>query len=651
MVIVWGLFSGLLIAQQSSLDALALDVLNQTDFEHQQNRHIAINDSLFKKNNLTTEFYYLDTLLHKAKFRENILIQALVEISKGNLFLEVGKSYNAIRSFQTAFSIFESVKDYSGMNSARSNIGNSYYYLGDLDKALFHYKLAIQDYVNIKDKTKKSEEKLANLYNNLGTVYCSKADYVFGKSYFDLALELWKKYGDTLSTAYIYNNYANIFFATGKSDSALFYFNKALDIKLRRGYNSDKSDAYNNLFNFYYSNKQYSNALKSVKNAIIYNDTSVFTSDLLTTYSNFATIYRELRDTKNEFHYFKLKTIVNDTLQNRSQLSNISQMEIKGEFEKIHLSDSIRSVEELKIRDLKIIEKRKESIFLIITLLLTVVALILIYLRFASTKKQKQLIELQKNIVEVKNKEITDSINYAKRLQDAILPAEKQFADNFKDHFIVYQPKDIVSGDFYFFEKRNQNLFIAAADCTGHGVPGAMLSIACSNALQKAVFELGLNHPGEILDAVKIMIIEHFNKSENSIRDGMDISLLNINTDTRQVFWAGANNRLFYVTNNALNELKPDRQPVGKSDSDKLFTTCAVPYEKEITFYLFTDGIIDQFGGDQIKKYSIAKFRKLIEEIKDLSLTEQGKIISDKINVWKGMNEQTDDITVIGIKL
>lgn len=639
------------INAQDEINQLSKNVISKTVFEQQQDRHIAINDSLFRRGSLKLQFKYLESLRLKAVEINSPRLIAVIDISYGNLYLETGNYYRALEAFQNAIKLFEAENSYSGVNSARANIGNTYYYMGNLDKALDYYKKAIEDYKKIKDVKPETEGKLANLYNNLGIIYASKNDYLYGKIYFDLALNIWHKQKDTISIAYIFNNYASVYMEQNKTDSAFHYFNKALAIKLKHGNQSDAVDAYNNLCDFYLRTNKYDKALEMAKLAESYLNKVDFTSDNKVTYTNLSNLYSKTGDIKNELKYIKLLSLVKDTLDKRSESDNISRLELKNEFDKIHLADSLRNQEEIRMKDLKISQKKNQSYFLIIALFLTVAILVLIYSRFKVTSKQKKIIEEQKEIVEYKNKEITDSINYASRLQSAILPSENVFKEVFSECFILFKPKDIVSGDFYFFERKGNDVFIAAADCTGHGVPGAMLSIACYNALQKAIFELNLNTTGTILDAVKDIVISNFNKSDNQIKDGMDISLLKIDLANKQIQWTGANNRLIYVQNKYLNELKPDRKPVGVSENDTPFTSQTIPYLEGTVFYLFTDGVTDQFGGPSHKKLTIAKFRQLIEDIKSRPLIEQSHYFKSELAEWQANYEQTDDITLLGIKI
>ncbi|HTA61848.1 MAG TPA: two-component regulator propeller domain-containing protein [Bacteroidia bacterium] len=271
--------------------------------------------------------------------------------------------------------------------------------------------------------------------------------------------------------------------------------------------------------------------------------------------------------------------------------------------------------------------------------------------RTAEVVKQKEELEQQKEIIEEKNKDITDSINYAKRIQDAILPPIELIQQKLPDTFLLYKPKDIIAGDFYWMEEIDHIIFIAAADCTGHGVPGAMVSVVCSNALNSAVKEFGLRDTGKILDKTRELVLETFKKSGEEIKDGMDISLLAIDEAKQQVLWSGANNQLWYISNNQLHEIKADKQSIGKTDNPKPFTAHTITFKKDDVYYLMTDGYPDQFGGPKGKKFKYKQLEEKLLAISDKPLQEQNTILKNTFNDWKGNLHQVDDVTLIGIKL
>jgi serine phosphatase RsbU (regulator of sigma subunit) len=273
-------------------------------------------------------------------------------------------------------------------------------------------------------------------------------------------------------------------------------------------------------------------------------------------------------------------------------------------------------------------------------------------------EKQKDIAEEQKHLLQEKQTEIIESITYAKRLQEAILPPFAFIDSNIKNNFILYKPKDIVAGDFYWAENIGDLFFIAAADSTGHGVPGAMVSVVCSNALNRSVKEFNLTETGKILDKTKELVVETFEKSTSEVKDGMDISLLCIDTKNKKVFWSGANNPLWYVcsskeieSHTELVEVKADKQPIGKTDKVNPFTTHEIEYKENTTFYLFTDGFADQFGGPNGKKFKYKPFAEILVQNVNKTPSEQSAILAEKFEAWKGELEQVDDVCIIGVKI
>ena len=262
---------------------------------------------------------------------------------------------------------------------------------------------------------------------------------------------------------------------------------------------------------------------------------------------------------------------------------------------------------------------------------------------------KNKLIEKQKEVVEEAHKEITDSIAYAKRIQSAILPSARIVKEYLKESFILYKPKDVVAGDFYWMEPLKEGVLFAAADCTGHGVPGAMVSVVCNNALNRSVREYGLTDPGVILDKTREIVIHEFEKAEEEVKDGMDIALCLLNGN--KLKYAGANNPLWIIRTGEIIETKANKQPIGNFDNLLPYTTHTFNLEKGDAIYIFSDGYVDQFGGVKGKKFKAKPFRLLLLSIQDKPMEQQRLLIDEAFENWKGNLEQIDDVCVIGVKI
>jgi serine phosphatase RsbU (regulator of sigma subunit) len=350
---------------------------------------------------------------------------------------------------------------------------------------------------------------------------------------------------------------------------------------------------------------------------------------------------------------FKLHKLYSDSIFNKEVLDNTIKQQLNYEFDK---KTAILQEQQLRERQLALAEKKKQSIiigFTISGIVILLIFLLLLNNRFKLTKKQKQIIEKQKQLVEEKNKEITDSINYAKRIQEAILPNKQKWNNLLSESFILYLPKDIVAGDFYWLEETEGYIYVAAADSTGHGVPGAMVSVVCSNALTKAVTEDKLKNTNEILNRTREIVIEKLSSDkEENIRDGMDVCLVRINKkNKKQIQYSGANRPLYIVQNGELKEITPDKQPIGQYEKSAPFAVQDIVLESAGMLYLSTDGYADQFGGDKQKKLTNKKFKELLIQVSDLPAVEQYSQLHEHYQHWKDNLEQVDDVTVIGLRL
>jgi serine phosphatase RsbU (regulator of sigma subunit) len=267
-------------------------------------------------------------------------------------------------------------------------------------------------------------------------------------------------------------------------------------------------------------------------------------------------------------------------------------------------------------------------------------------------ERTKEL-KIKNEEITIKNREITDNVNYARKIQTAILPDDKTILNAFPQSFALYMPKDIVSGDYYSFFHDKESAIIVAADCTGHGVTGAFLSVVGNSLLTQIVNEKKINNPGKILDCLNEEVIQTLNQRNSDSTDGMDVAICRVDFKNNLLHYAGANRPLWLIRNNEILIYSPNKFPVGGLQivHEENFKTHEVALEKKDTFYIFTDGFADQFGGIDGKKLMTKKFKEILLSIQDLGMADQKEFLKNVFEKWKGNNEQVDDVLVIGVRL
>lgn len=624
----------------------------------------------------------------------------LINKKKGNVTL-------GIEYYIQALEIFEEIGSDEGIGLCLNNLGAAYRYLGQMQDALEAYNRSLKIREKIGDK-----DGISGTLNNLAVLYSLQGDEQTSLEYYERSLEIRIELDDKLGIANSYSNIGKHYKDRLNYDVALDYYSKAETLYLELGFESGLGDLYNLFGGVYEDTKDYKKANEYFLKGLTYRRSSGNKNGIANSLNNLAVlefkqgnivqsekyaeealhIANELGNPyliqhaastlfktnenrgnhKTALEMYKLHILMRDSVLNLQTQKNTAQQIAKYEYEKKAAADSVEYANLQKIQQSQLEaelakseqleaeakSKKLQGYFLFGGLILALIFGGFIYNRFKITQKQNKIIEdkkneveMQKAIVETKNDEILASINYAQRIQNAILPTEDFLSDALKDHFILYMPKDIVAGDFYWIEKLGDDVLFAAADCTGHGVPGAMVSVVCHNALNRSVREFKLTDPGEILDKTRELVIEQFLSNNEQVKDGMDIALCKLN-ETHLEF-AGANNPLWILRkgSNEIEEIKGDKQPIGAFSRISKFNTHKCVLQKGDRIYIFTDGFADQFGGIKGKKFKYSSFKKLLVENALKTNLELKNTLSVELINWKGDLEQVDDICIIGITI
>jgi len=593
----------------------------------------------------------------------------------GDIYNNQGNYKEALRYFILSLDIFTETKNIRGMAWANSNIGVVLSNQSDINGAISHFKLAIKLAEEINDK-----KSAAWFANNLGNTYLSKKDYKTALDYFNKSLKNQKEaniVGNSL--AFTYNSIGMANFNLGNSHVALANFNIALGIRKEIGDKNGISWSLNDIGVLHARQKNYSKAIECYEEALKIAVELNSLERIRNSYHSLSNVYALKKDYTKAYQNHILYTEIKDSIFNETVHEQVREINSKYESDKkdaaLKIMNKEKKLSELEIENNKI-ELKNHQIqrnYFITGLILLVALAFFIYNRFQVSQKQKKIIELkehetklQKEVIEEKHKEITDSINYAERIQRSFLATKELLDENLKDYFVLFKPKDIVSGDFYFASVlTNGNFVLVTADSTGHGVPGAIMSLLNITSLEKAIENN--NQPAEILNTTRQVIIDRLKKdgSAEGGKDGMDASLTVYNFKEKKLSVSSANNPVWIVrastrsatasessATNETIEIKPDKMPVGKHDKqDVSFSQQEIDLLPGDVVYTLTDGFPDQFGGEKGKKFMTKNLRDLLSKNAHLPMNEQKELLENTLKNWVGDLEQIDDITLIGVRI
>lgn len=669
---------------------------------------------------------YADSCLYWARKTKQDALIGMAFQCKG-WYAESKSHFNAsLEYYYKSLSYMKKAENEQGIADAYGNLGNAYYALNDLTRCLEMQLLSLEYYEKIlarNPKGKVKEEALSGrsiALHNTGDLYLEIELFEQADDYLYESLDFDLEYGTPKDLAISYTTLGTMYKKWGKTDSAEYYFQKALNIDefedqldeyskavleyatlegaslsqsertkmakeaLENMRFMEKSDeevkaiiAISDYFFDQLSMDSLSTMLRNAYTIIQREDLQDLTPDYFRMYSRYNS---RLGDFEQAYfaldNYLELKMVADERRHTQDVIAGGIRYKLKAQFEQ----DSLQQVNDFATERTAYLEDISEIQNIVYLSVIGFILLIssLIYYVTSNRRKNRmnavlvernQLVQEQKSIVEEHNKSISDSINYARRLQSALLPTPDQINKFLPDSFLFFLPKDVVSGDFYWFENRGDWCFLAVADCTGHGVPGAMVSVVCSNALNRSVKEFALTKPAEILDKTRDLVLDAFAKSTEEVADGMDIALLAIHIKDKKVVFSGAQNGLWIIRerekyqstpndvrvledeNHVLLEWKGDKQPIGRFAAMKPFQEHEIRLEENDQLYLMSDGFADQFGGPNGKKFKYVALKKTLLSYANSSMLQQKEHISTTYFSWKKDNDQIDDVCIVGFKL
>lgn len=647
---------------------------------------------------------------------------------KGWYFQDNALFRQANDCFYKSLAAFKKSGDRQGVADAYGNLGNSYLDLHEYQKSLSYQLLSLEENEKILKSGKLSPQaraasKTGRTYalHNIGTIYSEIKMFDKALEYEFKSLVYERESNNHEGLAISYNTLANIHNELKHVDSAIYYFKKSIDLfesekvdypfgyasalqsfasmpnsglskkqqeaywqkslQLRREFGDVDGEAQTlleiaeNRFNELKTDSL-SRLLEHVYEIISTHDLDMLLENYLKLYSKYNS-----RIGKYDSAYFALENYLElkEVSDEKRRTHDLIAGDIKHQLKTKHFNDSLRIEHSFAVERAAHHEEISRIQNIVYLSVIGLITLIVSMFFFVSSNRRRRrlneilsekntLINKQKEEVETKNKAISDSINYAKRLQLATLPTKEEVNMHLPDSLLLYLPKDIVSGDFHWFEHKNGISFLAVADCTGHGVPGAMVSVVCSNALNRSVNEFGIREPAKILDKTRELVIENFAQGENQVHDGMDIALIAVDHSERQIYFSGANNGLWVIRDKAkkaidcadqqfetgdviLFEVKGDKQPVGPHTKPHPFSEKMISFESGDVLYLQSDGFADQFGGPDGKKYKYQHLKQFLTEIYSLPTEVQLERLNVEFKLWKGSNDQVDDVCLVGVRM
>jgi serine phosphatase RsbU (regulator of sigma subunit)/Flp pilus assembly protein TadD len=683
-------FSLTLLAQNKEVDSLQTLVSKAKEDTGKIALLNKLSACLRKKNNYGRATSYADEALLLSQKLGSQKGLALSCMNLGTISFGKADYKEALTYFQRAGTIFTALKDSSDIADALNGEGNVNYDQGSYPKALDCYfkSLKINEHRGSPSATSTSYENLAYVYknqgdlkqalsyeqkalalretlrdtftiaasyNNMGITYKNLKDYSNALRCHEKALQLREKIGDKNGMGASYNNIGLVYKNQGDYKKAVEYQLLGLKYRIEGGDKNGVAISRCNLGSLYLTLSDTKKALDQFQQGLEEGEALSSKEIIKHCYSGLSNTYEKTGDLVKALLYNRKYSDIKDSIVNESNNKQIAGMKALFESDqKDHQIILLNKDKETQAAIATADSKRQKVIIGAVTLglMLALVFVLFIWRSYRQKQKAHAEISAQKEIIEEKNKDITDSINYALRIQQAILPLDQKISKYLKEYFILFRPKDIVSGDFYWFQEKDGKIILAVVDCTGHGVPGAFMSLIGNDLLNEIVNGRSIHNPGHILQELNKGVHHALKQEETNSRDGMDLVICVL--EGKRLAIAAANNPVWiYRKNKAqIEEITATKAAIGgHTPAEHLFETTLLDILPGDAVYLFSDGLADQFGGPKGKKFKYKQFKDLLLAAASQPLPEQKKNLEQAFDNWKGSQEQVDDVCVVGLRV
>lgn len=527
------------------------------------------------------------------------------------------------------------------------------------------------DYLFKAEKYSKNfdERTRAGLFTVFGNTYRNIGNTDSALYYYERNLACLNKTLDPIQYGAAIGNIGNLYFDLGRNKEALQKQFESLEYFKFEADSMDIEIAYGTIADIYLKTEKFKDALRYYTMAIGISERLGFTEELMYNYEGLYKCYEKTGNYKEAHEVYKRFNQIKDSIRSNEVTKKLTEQELNYKYETKRKEDALIQKNKDLITDAKL-KSQKITIYSGVFAGIILIAFLFVTLRNSNIRKKinaklaqsNNEIQLQKNVIEIKNREITDSILYASRIQQGILPDLEEIKSILPNCFFFFRPRDIVSGDFYWLKSLNGNpqsgnknlVGIVVADCTGHGVPGAFMSFIGSTIFNQTIGNKNIELPADALNYLNSQLPQTLRSKSNTgqINDGMEAGVCIYNTANHKIFFSGANLNLIHIRNKITQEIKGDKHSIGlTAEQQKTFTNHELQLEPGDCIYMFSDGYPDQFGGEKGKKFKYKNLIKLLEQNSHLSIYEQNKSIESNFDAWKGNLEQLDDVLVFGLKV